>query len=141
MSNFVFDNHFSVEWGGTRVDFTEVHGLSFQREVVLFREGSQKSESAQKLPGLEEVRNIILRRYLYKKDLEMYDWWREQSLEVRFRDVTVKLLNKHHEPIFVWRLLNAFPVRVSYSSLTAVKAQPMIEEIELAFETMSLESA
>ena len=140
MSNFVFDNHFSVEWGGSRIDFTEVHGLSFQREVVLFRDGSQKSEPARKLPGLEEVRNVILRRYLYKNDLEMYDWWREQALEESFRDVTIKLLNKHHEPIFVWRLRNAFPARVTYSSLTAAKAQPVIEEIELAFETMSLES-
>ncbi|GAB4494272.1 MAG: hypothetical protein OHK0019_20180 [Saprospiraceae bacterium] len=141
MNNFVLDNHFRVEWGGAREDFTEVHGLSFQREVVLFREGSQLSEPARKLPGLEEVRNVILRRYLQKNDLEMYHWWREQAAQESFRDVTIKLLDKHHQPIFVWRLNNAFPLRVTYSSLTSVKAQPMIEEVELAFEAMDLISA
>lgn len=141
MSNFVFDNHFLVEWGGARIDFTEVHGLSFQREVVLFRDGSQKSEPAQKLPGLEEVRNVILRRYLQENDLEMYHWWKEQAVQESTRDVIIKILDKHHKPIFVWLLRDAFPVRVTYSSLTAVKAQPMIEEVELAFDTMNLESA
>lgn len=140
MNNFVLDNHFRVEWGGTRVDFTEVHGLSFQREVVLFREGSQLSEPARKLPGLEEVRNVILRRYLQKNDLEMYDWWKEQALQESSRDVAIKLLDKQHKPIFVWLLRDAFPARVTYSPLTAHKAQPMIEEVELAFDSMHLEA-
>lgn len=139
MNNLVFDHHFSVEWGGSRIDFTEVHGLSFQREVVLFRDGAQPVEPARKLPGLEEVRNIILRRHLKTGDLEMYDWWKQQSIEESPRDVRINLLNKHHEPIFVWRLRSAFPARVSYSPLTAFKAQPMIEEVELAFDSMDLE--
>jgi phage tail-like protein len=140
MNNLVLDNHFRVEWGGTRVDFTEVHGLSFQREVVLFRDGAQLAESVRKLPGLEEVRNVILRRYLKKGDLEMYDWWREQVTQESLRDVIISLLNKHHEPIFVCKLHNAFPARVTYSPLTAFKAQPVIEEVELAFDSMRLET-
>ena len=140
MNNLVLDNHFRVEWGGNRVDFTEVHGLSFQREVLQFRDGNQKAEPAQKLPGLEEVRNVILRRYLIKNDLEMYLWWKEQAVGESRRDVVISLLNKQHEPIFVWKLFNAFPARVSYSSLTADKAQPMIEEVELAFDSMNLEA-
>ncbi|MBI1780434.1 MAG: phage tail protein [Sphingobacteriales bacterium] len=32
--------HFSVEWGGTRIGFTEVTGLSMETEVIEYREGS-----------------------------------------------------------------------------------------------------
>ncbi|MBX2892563.1 MAG: phage tail protein [Saprospiraceae bacterium] len=140
MNNFVFDHHFKVEWGGSREDFTEVHGLTFQREVVLFRDGAQLDENARKLPGAEEVRNVVLRRYLKKGDLEMYQWWKEQAAQESQRDVVVSLLNKHHEPVFVWKLRNAFPARVSYSPLTASRAQPVVEEVELAFDSMVMEA-
>lgn len=141
MHDFVLDHHFKVEWGGSRIDFTEVQGLSFQREVVLFRDGSQPMEAARKSPGLEEVRNVVLRRYLKKGDLEMYEWWQQQANQENVRNVFISLLNKKHEPVFVWKLINAFPSRVSYSPLTAFKAQPMIEEVELAFDSMELGAA
>ena len=34
--------HFQVDWGGTRIGFTEVTGLQIETEVVEYREGSSK---------------------------------------------------------------------------------------------------
>lgn len=32
--------HFLVDWGGTKIGFAEVSGLSFETEVIEYREGS-----------------------------------------------------------------------------------------------------
>lgn len=140
MNNLVLDNHFSVDWGGSRIDFTEVYGLTFQREVVEFRDGADPSKTARKLPGPMHFQNIVLRRHLKTGDLEMYEWWHQQEVGATTRDVTIKLLDNQHQPIFAWTLSNAFPVRVAYTPLSAQHAQPMMEEIELTFERMMLQA-
>ena len=138
MNNHVFDNHFMVEWGGSRTDFTEVHGLGFEREIIEIRNGSSPTQIAQKVPGTEDYHQIILRRHLMEGDLEMYQWWKQQSATPEYRDVTINLLNRNHEPIFAWRLRNAFPSTVNYTPLTAGSASVMLEEVELSFESMVL---
>ena len=136
MNNLVYDNHFQVEWGGDRRDFTEVIGLSAIREVVETKSGDQKAPFVQKTPGDEQYPNIILRRYLNRGDNQMFEWWMRQSAVEDLRTVIIKLLNKQHEPVFIWELTNAFPARISYSPFSAKKAQPVIEEIELSFDSM-----
>ena len=32
--------HFQVEWGGARIGFTEVTGLTIENEVIEYREGT-----------------------------------------------------------------------------------------------------
>jgi len=34
--------HFQVEWGGTRIGFTEVSGLTTELQPIEYREGSAK---------------------------------------------------------------------------------------------------
>jgi phage tail-like protein len=142
MNDYLLDHHFEVQWGGARIDFTEVHGLHFEREVVLYRDGSSPSLLTQKIPGPIVFKNIILRRFFKKNDREMYDWWRgadDPGQPSNARDVSIRLLDREHTPVVQWRLTNAFPVRVSYSPLTAQRAQPIIEEVELCFESMVLQ--
>ncbi len=43
--------HFRVEWGGTRIGFTEVTGLDQQVEAIEYREGSSLEYSKIKMPG------------------------------------------------------------------------------------------
>ncbi len=144
MNNNLLNHHFSVDWGGSRIDFTEVHGLTFSREVVEIRQGASPSLVAQKVPGSPTFQNIVLRRHFRKDDLEMYSWWKsadDPSLSSSTRSVTIKLLNREHTPVMIWRLNDAFPVRVSYSPLVAQRAESIIEEIELCFESMDLQVA
>ena len=140
MKNFILDNHFIVEWGGTRSDFIEVQGLSFQREIVTVRDGAQFDSPARKLPGNELVNNVILRRYLKKNDQELYLWWKEQTSRLDARDIVIKLLNAQHEPEFAWFLNGAFPVRVGYSTLNSQQGQPLVEEVEICFDNIRQEA-
>ena len=54
--------HFEVDWGGTRIGFTEISGLDFETEVIEYREGSYKSYNKTKQPGLTKYSNITLKR-------------------------------------------------------------------------------
>src|SRR5450432_1623983 len=69
--------HFMVEWGGTRLGFTEVSGLSFETEVIEYREGSSKIYNRTKQPGLTKDNDITLKRGVFLGDFELYELWRK----------------------------------------------------------------
>jgi len=53
---------------------------------------------------------------------------------VERRDIVIQLLNENHEPVIIWRAVNAFPVRLSGPVLNANTSEVAIEELELAHE-------
>ncbi len=44
-----------VEWGGNKIGFTEATGLDMQVEAIEYREGSSKTYSKIKMPGLHNT--------------------------------------------------------------------------------------
>ena len=55
-------NHFRVEWGGTRIGFSEVSGLGIAMEAPAFREGSAPVYSKSRMPGPLSYPPLVLRR-------------------------------------------------------------------------------
>ncbi len=134
-------NHFQVEWGGTRIGFTEVSGLSFGFETIKYRDGSSRKYSPDKIPGQKKYNNIILKRGIFKGDNDFYDWLntaRHNSIERR--DITIKLLDDEHLPVIVWSLRKAFPVKIEWSDLKANANEPAIESIEVTHEGMTVQN-
>jgi phage tail-like protein len=133
-------NHFSVEWGGSNISFTEVSGLAIGVEPIDFKEGSSPVNSSKKLPGRLKYSNVILTRGMSRGDNELYNWLKTiQHNAVERRDLVISLLNESHERIIAWKLKNAFPVQVSWSDLNANANEPAIESIELTHEGMFVE--
>jgi phage tail-like protein len=138
--------HFLVDWGGTRVGFTEVSGLDFETEVIEYREGSSPTYNKKKQPGLTKYSNITLKRGTFLGDFEFFQWWRntmmflEQGAQFR-RDVVIKLLDDQHNPIIVWVLKKAWPCKLTYAPLKADANEVMIETLELVHEGLSIEGA
>lgn len=134
--------HFSVEWGGSRIGFTEVTGLDRSLEVIEYRDGSSFEYSKIKMPGLEKYSNITLKRGTFADDNEYFAWLNTvQMNKIERRDVTISLLNESHEPVMVWRVKNAFPVKVQSSDLKADGNEVAIETLEIAHEGLTMESA
>ena len=46
--------HFTVEWGGSRVGFSEVTGLTQENQAIEYRDGSFPEYSSIKMPGLRK---------------------------------------------------------------------------------------
>ena len=133
--------HFSVEWGGSRIGFMEVSGLDIEIEAVSFREGSNPDDSFRKVPGLRKFSDIILKRGIVKGDNEFFTWINTKQIgTIERRDVRISLLNENHEPIVVWKVQNAFPVKYSGPVLEANGSDLAIETLVLTHEGISVEN-
>ncbi len=131
--------HFRVEWGGSKIGFTEVTGLDVQTDPIEYREGSSPEYSKIKMPGLQKFSNITLKRGTFNGDRDFYNWMKTISLNsVQRRDVTISLLNENHEPVVTWKVRNAFPVKVQASDMKADGNEVAVETLELAHEGMSV---
>lgn len=131
--------HFLVDWGGSKIGFTEVTGLDMQVEVIEYREGSSPEYSKIKMPGLHKFSNITLKRGTFTGDKDFYNWIKTINLNtVERRDVTISLLNEAHEPVMTWKARNAFPTKVQASDLKADGNEVAIETLELAHEGLAL---
>jgi phage tail-like protein len=132
--------HFLVEWGGTRLGFTEVSGLEFETEVIEYREGSSKTYNKSKQPGLTKYANVTLKRGVVTGDLEFFKYWRDsmQFMHPQKRDITIKLLDDEHSPVLTWVVRSAWPCKVKYGDLNAGSNEILIESMELAHEGLSI---
>lgn len=134
--------HFQVEWGGTRIGFTEVSGLTIENQAIEYREGSSPSFSVIKMPGMPKYANIALKRGIVPTDSEFFDWLNTTALnKVERRDLTISLLNEEHAPVMVWKVSNAFPIKVEGPGLKSTGNEVAIESIELAHEGLRVEAA
>ncbi len=127
--------HFIVDWGGTSIGFSEVSGLNLEVDVVEHRNSASPEFHTQKMPGLLKYTNIILKRGIVKGDNEFFQWINTIRLNtVERRSITISLLNENHEPVVVWRVRNAFPIKYSAPVLKANSSEMAIEELEIAHE-------
>jgi len=133
--------HFKVDWGGARLDFLEVSGLTIAHDVVEYRDGLSPQYASVKMPGLEKYSNIVLKRSIVKGDNDFYDWMNTIKLnQVQRRDITICLLNEVHEPVVVWKVKNAWPVKLESPVLRSHVSEPAIEMLELAHEGITIEN-
>jgi phage tail-like protein len=134
--------HFSVEWGGTRVGFTEVTGLTIENEVIEYREGSSPEYNKVKMPGLHKYSNITLKRGTFAKDNSFFAWLNTVKLNtIERRDLIISLLNENHEPVVTYKVKNAWPVKIQAPDLKSDANEVAIETIELAHEGLVIENA
>jgi phage tail-like protein len=133
--------HFRVEWGGSKIGFTEVTGLNIENEMIEYRDGSSPEYHKLKMPGLQKYGNITLKRGMFNGDNEFFQWLNTVSLsKIERRDVSIALLNENHEPVYIWRVKNAFPVKVVAPDLKSDANEVAVETIEIAHEGLMIEA-
>lgn len=132
--------HFNVEWGGTKIGFTEVSGLDVETEMIEYRHGASPEFSKTKMPGMQKYSNITLKRGSFQSDNEYFEWWNTVKLNtIDRRDITISLLNEEHEPLIVWKVKNAWPLKVQSTDLKSDGNEVAIETLELAHEGLTIE--
>ena len=132
--------HFQVEWGGTKIGFTEVSGLDVETELIEYRHGASPEFSKTKMPGMQKYSNITLKRGSFQSDNEYFEWWNTVKLNtIERRDITISLLNEEHEPLIVWKIKNAWPLKVQSTDLKADGNEVALETLELAHEGLTME--
>lgn len=135
--------HFTVEWNPNdkeNVSFSEVSGLNVSTTAIEYREGSDKDYTTLKMPGLRKYGNITLKRGSMAADNGFFEWFNSiKNNTVERRDITIKLLNEEHNPVVTWNVKNAFPVKYDAGGLNASKGEVLVESVELACESFTVE--
>lgn len=133
--------HFRVEWGGSNIGFSEVSGLNIENKLIEYRDGASPEYSKIKMPGMREFSNITLKRGVFAGDNEFFNWLNTISLNtVERRDITLTLLNEKHEPVVVWKIKNAFPVKIQSTDLKADGSEVAIEQLDIAHEGLVIQN-
>ena len=133
--------HFQVEWGGSKIGFTEVTGLEVSTEVIEYRDGASREYHKIKMPGMQKFSNITMKRGTFLGDNDYYNWWNTVALNtIERRNLIISLLNEKHEPVVVWKVKNAWPVKVQSTDLKADGNEVAIETIEIAHEGLTIQN-
>lgn len=133
--------HFQVEWGGEKVGFTEVSGLSIEVQSIDYRHGASPEYNVTKMPGIPQFSNITLKRGVFQGDNEFYQWITATKLnKPERRDLTISLLGEDHMPVMVWKVKNAWPSKVEGPSLNSTGNEVAMESIELCHEGLTIEN-
>jgi phage tail-like protein len=137
--------HFEVNWGGTRIGFSRITGLEVATSVLEYREGSYLIYNTTKQPGRTVYGNIIFERGIFLNDFEFFTWWQktysfQEKSQLFRRDVVISLFDDAHNPVMVWKLLNAWPCKVKWGELNALDNQVMMESLELTHEGLVLQT-
>lgn len=132
--------HFEVDWGGSKLSFTEVTGLVMEREKIEYRHSASKDFNKIAMPGLVKNNNLTLKRGKFEGDSEFNTWLdavANERVEER-RDVTIRLLNEKHLPVAAWTAARCFAVKLTAPDLKSDANEVAIESIEVAHEGLKL---
>ncbi len=133
--------HFQVEWGGASLAFTEVSGLDIETEVIEYKHGLSPEHFKTKMPGMRKFSNITLKRGTHKGDNNFFEWLNTTALNtVERRDLTISLLDESHAPVVIWKVKNAFPVKLQSTDLKSDGNEVAIETLELAHEGLVIQN-
>lgn len=139
--------HFKVEVLGLDravdddVRFSEVGGLGFEVATEEVPEGGE-NRFIQRYPLRAKYPDLVLKRGLLKRSA-IWDWTRDciENLDIKPKNVDVKLLNENHEPLITWHLVGAYPVKWAVTDLNATNNAIVVESLQLAYQYFTVDKS
>lgn len=135
--------NFVVDFGGASgaASFSRVELPVAVLDEIAYRSGNDRANEPRKQPGLASYSRLVLTRGL-TADLDLWNWWEStRNGDGADRDVVVRLLDATGQLVLTWKFRNAFPAVYRVSPLDAASSDVVLETVELAFDTMDLETA
>lgn len=132
--------HFKVDFTNFEGEFQfqSVSGLNVDLETETIAEGGE-NRFKYTLPVRTKYPNLTLKRALIVNS-SLIDWCRKaiENFEINPTNLTVKLLNRNHEPVITWSIAHAWPVKWSVEDLNAEESKVVIESIELVYNYFNI---
>ena len=130
---------FQVKWDDAELIFQEVTGLSSETQVIEYRGGNSKVYSTVKMPGIKKFGNITLKKGIFKGDKALWDKYNMIAMNtIKRSTILISLLDEANAVAMSWKLLNAFPCKMTVSDMKADANEIAVETMELAHEGLSL---
>jgi phage tail-like protein len=132
--------HFSVDLGGVIMNCSEVSGLDMELEEISYRDGAEQTFGTQKMSGLRKGSDVEIKKGIFADDKDYYEWFNEVAMNTPVRkDVTISLLDEEHTPVMTWKLINAWPKKISGPSLKSDGNDVAIESMTIVHEGITVE--
>lgn len=127
--------YFSVTIDGKEYPFQEVSGLETETQVLEYRHGNSPQFSTIKMPSIAKVGNVTLKKGVFVKDNNFWNWYSQIKMNTIKRvTVVIKLLDEKGKPTMSWTLQNAFPTKITSTDLKSDGNEIAVETIEIAHE-------
>jgi len=128
---------FVVSFGEEQIPFSEVSGLDIGVETITYKDGLGKKH----MPGQKTDVNITLKRGLVRQQSQFYQWISSISLNlVDKKDITISLTNETaDEPLVTWKVMNAFPKKLTAPSPNGGSNEASVETLELMADDITME--
>ncbi len=132
--------HYKVSWNNQDIGFSDVSGLTQERQAIEYRDGLMSGDQLPlKRPGLTKANNISLKRGIVQGNNDLYNWFNNNGLpDVDRRDLLISLLNDSGNPVMVWSISQAWPVKCEGPGLKATGNEIAVESVELVHEGISV---
>lgn len=131
--------YFQVKLGGDVISVQEVSGLEPELAPVEHRRDSNPNLSVLKMPGMEKLPDVTLKRGVIQRDSKLWRWLSDLKLNTEepmpsTSNITISLLDESGVPSMVWTLANARLTYIAATELSTQGGDVAIESIVIAHE-------
>jgi phage tail-like protein len=135
--SFCFVVSFAGESPDVDCSFSEVSGLSIEREELTLKQGGENRYSL-RLPGHAKFSNLVLKRGLLKQRSPLATWCKETlesdlTQRIETKDIVVSLLDRSRKVLDSWAFAKAWPIKWNVSTFDASKSEIAVETLEFAY--------
>lgn len=137
--------NYRVEIEGETVAFSEVSGLSIGYEVTTYKESPTSGVAGPRtmhMPAQSTPPTITMKKGLVRaKSLKaLYRWI--QTIETNLiekRNIFVRLCDEKGTPVISWKVVNAFPTKLTAPTFDAKSNDVAIETLELKADLITMD--
>jgi phage tail-like protein len=139
--NFLVNLNGPRDPGSPLGGFSDVSGLMTEMTVAEYRNGNDRENHVQKIPGIHKVSDVTLKRGVVKSD-DLWDWIedvRRNGVAAK-RTVVIRLRDETGQDVQAWTLNRAFPLKYTGPTLAAKGGGDVaMEELVLSAEGLEFE--
>lgn len=140
--------NYRVELGGTTVGFSSVSGLTIAYDTTTYKESPVESGApgprSMLMPAQRKDVTVTLKKGVMRgiSVPTLYKWINAiQINQVEKQDVYVRLCDENGAAVISWKLVNAFPTKLTAPSFEANSNDAAVEELELMGDAVFMEEA
>lgn len=139
--------NYRVEIGSEAIAFSEVSGLTIGYEVGTYKESPVSKQAGPRtlhFPSQRSDVNITLKKGLVKSVSmkTLYGWIQTvQANQVEKRDVFIRLCDERGDAVISWKVMNAFPTKLTAPTFDAKSNDAAIETLELRADLITMEES
>ena len=130
---------FEVDFGAglDTIAFQEVSGMDVENQLIEYRNTNSTLFSTTKMPGIVKYGNVTMKRGIFSNDDIFWKWCQEIKMNTIKRTIIlIKLLDDDGSVTMQWKLINAWPEKISSSDLKSNGTDVAIETLEIAHEQL-----